>query len=219
MSKPAGRSMRPDIQVNTQRPCAHARCTKPRHGIGKYCAAHGKASKLYGSPTAKRVRRFEYKTELKEVRAIIRKNRENPAVVEALRFLEDWLQRAARGERVPAREQMDHIYTAGAGALDVLTEVAAVWLFYMRRPHHYDDGPELTMQLAAAVIHLRARRASYLNKDGSYRYRPVGAIARKECGGLIRERLGFLLNSISQRVFQDELEAKQRVEVLRTPLS
>lgn len=219
MPKPKGRAMQPDINANHQRPCSHARCTRPRHGISKWCSYHGKRNKLYGSPEGRRIRRWEYKQEVKEARAVILANKSNPAIIEAVALLQGWLEEAARGRKVAAREDMDRLFNAGVTGLDVLIEAAALWLWFDRRKHHYDNGPELTHQIGTAVILLKPRPAAYRNRDGSARYKPVGAVARRECGGLIRKHLATVLHNISQRVLRDELEVQQRAETLRTPLS
>lgn len=219
MPKPKGHSMWPDIHTNEQRPCSAARCARRRHGLSKWCALHAKRVKQYGSTDGRRIRRWEYVQEKKEAQAVILANRENPAIIEAVGFLQAWLEEAARGRRVAARADMDRLFNEGVTGLDILMEAAALWLWFDRRKHHHDDGEALTFQIGTAVILLKPRPAAYTNKDGSRRYRPVGTVARRECGELIRKHLAMVLHNISQRVLKDELEARQRVETLRTPLS
>src|ERR1700682_2134324 len=91
-------------------PCNVAYCAEKRFGAARFCRKHGEAYKRYGHPQGRKLYPRAISTYRKQVAALLQERPDHVGVQTALTYLDAWMERAWRGEAVPAREQMARLY-------------------------------------------------------------------------------------------------------------
>ncbi|UCV01870.1 hypothetical protein [Dechloromonas denitrificans] len=200
--------------------CSIPGCTRNRLGVNQYCNAHSIKSIRYGHPQGHTIPRAEYQKELNEVLEMFQGHKDHPGLVSVLRWIDDWIEVASNGE-APAgnyifgRIHVKRIQGRDISALDILAEVAAVWVYAQRFPQSLPDDNRLTYALARNVARLATfEKAKYgITKTKSTKY-PT-ALELRGVGERIRQTLAlFLINVVKS------LEAKaEKAKDFRTSLS
>ena len=176
---------------NTQRQCSVKHCYNYRFRIGPYCRKHRNAKRYWGHPEAKAIRRRDYSCEMEDVINIIELNPDHPGIKRGIDFFQGFLEDAANGSRlVPCPELIARLHVAGVRPLDILTEMAALWLL-----HDQQGG------LIKSDLHLYHLMGSRLIRFIRYPGRTRGT-QHFACGEYVRKNVGVLLVNISRTVEQ-----------------
>lgn len=191
-----------------------------RSRVGKYCAKHGQQVHNHGAPGAHRLLRRDYRQEVREVSQFLERHASHAGVQVATQFLQQWLDGARAGDRgVPAYQDIVRLAISRVSGLDMLVEVAAVWLYATRNIGAMDDGQQLTHALGTAVLHLspRAVRAVWVQGEQREKPRRIGGAARRMVGQYIRDTVGPLLFNVATTIDRTTLKAEDTQQALRAP--
>jgi hypothetical protein len=214
------RSIHHNIAYNQRLPCSASGCPRMRSRVGKWCSRHGQQVHTHGVPNAHRLLRREYLQEVEEVSQFLEHHANHVGVRIGIQCLQQWLDGAKAQDRgVPAYEQMARVSISRVSALDILVEVAAVWLYATRNIRALDDGEQLTYALGTAVLHLapRAVRAVWVQGEQRETPRRIGGPARREVGQHIRDALGPLLFNVATSIDRTTLKGEDTRAALRVP--
>lgn len=202
------------ISRNQNQPCAVRECREQRNSVSRFCVRHQETRRLYGVPHGRRIRRKEYQQELKAVTQLITKGIEtnHPAITEAVKVVDGWLDAATRGFKVYAASDIRRLHSKDVTAQEILAEGAATWLYFRRNPH-LDDTLQLIYAIGTNVLYLATRN---VKPNGTPK--AVTGTARKECGTFIKDYFTPLFINIEKRLKADKQANIDAVEALRIPL-
>jgi hypothetical protein len=187
---------------NALRKCAVDYCNRKRFGLSHYCARHRADEYRNGHIYHGAIRRGEYRTELAEVHEFLAVNLNHRGIRKAL----DWLSWAitasfgASARREPLRRVCRWWREANVTPLDLLTELAAVFMFVQRNKHHKERfrTQRYIMTQIGAKCCLLAKNHSHELYGGQ----------KRDVGAILLNRLLPLLVRIHCEI--DKLEDKRR---------
>lgn len=182
-------------------PCSIPGCPSNRLGIARYCRRHAARAYAYGHPLGVPIPQETYQQELKEVRDLFNSHPDHPGLVSVLGFIEDWIEEASKGEAVTGNYILGRIHVKrvhgreGLNPLDLLVEIAAVWVFSQRYPQRLPDDERLTFALSRNLCRLATFQRQRYGNHTSPKRPPV--IELRGVGERIRQVLGlFLINVV-----------------------
>ena len=186
---------------NERLECKFPQCGKPQRGLGAYCTQHETKAQRYGHPTASFIPPARYSCETEEVEHFMIRFRDHPTLVAAIKWFNDWIERAVIGIPVPGRIDFRRLYDAGIRGPDCVKAVLSVWLYANRNTGRLPDDARLTFMLALSVLRLAPHERKYYwnKKEGkeTYYLRTISTKTRREVGKQIRQSLGvFTYNAI-----------------------
>jgi hypothetical protein len=139
--------------ANLTKPCNCAGCPLPRTGLDSFCPSHRQVYRRYGHPKAGPLKRSSwapYRTPLRDLFAL---NESHAGLVEATRYLSDWMARArANPSGRKGDIEMQRLAVNGVTARDVLIEVCAVSIFLDACPHVLPSDRARDFAIARAVF-------------------------------------------------------------------
>lgn len=187
---PDNRPLPEKIADNTQKQCSVKHCPNYRYRIDPYCRKHRESKRYWGHPEAKAIRRkTDYWWQVEAVKEIIEMNMDHPGVQKGIEFFETYMKMAANGSRsVPCPELIARLYDAAVKPLDLLIEMAALWLLH-----------DQTRGLIKSDLHLYHLMGSKLIRFIRYDGRTRGT-QHFACGEYVRKNVGVLLVNISRAV-------------------
>ncbi|RJO61701.1 hypothetical protein C4544_01995 [candidate division WS5 bacterium] len=204
---PTKRPIHEKIQENEQEQCQVKGCFKSRHRIEAYCKNHAYQRRYWGHPEAHRIRKSDYSVESDQVRAIIMRNIDHPGINLGIEFFERWLKRASqRSPHVPCPELISRLHDAGVSPVDLLVEMAALWVL-----GYQDRG------LVKSDLHLTYLLGSKLIRFVPYPVNLKGTVHHK-CGQYIRDNIGVLLMNILRSVEKKEVVKDEASRVMGSAL-
>lgn len=210
------------ITRNQSKPCSVAGCYSPRTRISSFCKKHVRTRHLWGHPLGHRITPRAYEVESLAVSAFIDTHRDHPAIVAALKWLDDWMIRAWNGDSsVAAYREFQRLHERSVSAVSVLRAAAALWVYASHFPNRLPDDVRLTYAMSLAVLALipRERRPSP-SKQGSVSYvAKFPASARRGIGERIRNNLGALMVNITDALNHIEAQQRSQREALRVPFT
>lgn len=210
------------IDRNTRKPCLDPACHRLRHRLSGYCQFHTTRKHLYGHPKGRHIHPAEYRKELEEVRSFValQVQRQHPAMVAALRLLEDWLDRAWQGEGLDGYRDLQRLKEHEVTPLDILEASAAVWLYSHRSgPAALPDDERLTYALSLAVLALAPRERSASNAPKGYWKKRYPASARRAIGRWLRTNLAPLYTNLCAALSHQQQAAERQQQDLRLPFT
>lgn len=195
--------------------CSVKGCNKHRRGVSPICPGHELRKYRYGHVEGVAISRKEYADELKEVQGFFKKHPDHPAITAATQFVQQWIDEAGRKEAKAGQRIFGRLAYAGIPALDVLTEICAVWLYSDRHPHALIDDQRLTFALARNATRLaKFERRTYNGNETQRHPRPTEL---KEAGERIRGALARFFINLNHALKAKAEEAKAAREHLATP--
>src|SRR4030095_2742960 len=177
--------------------CSVPGCKAFAYRIGNLCSLHTDRAKKYGDPAMSRklMERRHYRRERAEVRAFLKRHANHTAVEAGLAWISTWMYSGdPTGDAV--NQHISRLRDAGVKPLDILIEVAAMFLYVQRYPF-IEDGTALTFAMSSAVLHLAPlpTTASWKSPRGVSWKRATGRSLRV-VGETIRTALAPLLLNI-----------------------
>jgi hypothetical protein len=193
-------------------------CKAFAYRIGRFCQPHNDRAKKYGDPTMSRklMERRHYRRERVEVRSFLKRHASHVAVEAGLAWIATWIHSGdSTGDAV--NQHIARLREAGVKPLDILTEVAAMFLYVQRYPF-IEDGTALTFAMASAVLHLAPlpTKANWKSPKGVIWKRATGKSLRI-VGETLRAALAPLLLNISKSIRALKVETKDQRGDLRAP--
>lgn len=205
-------------QRDNAAPCTVSACHSQRHGVSPFCQLHMRAALAHGHPLGRHLPRRLYELEAREVRAILRRNAQHPALRAATEWAAAWLETAGGAElRAPADMEVSRLARHGVTSIQIVEEVAALWTFARRNPTRVADDSRLTFALANAVLRLAPRDTSR-SLGKSTRYSRCNRDARAALGKQIRTTLGVFLQNLAVEVDRLAQARAEMRDALATPL-
>ncbi len=191
--------------------CRVPGCNAFAFRIGNFCAKHHDRARKYGDPTMSRklMERRHYKKERVEVRAFLRRHASHVAVQAGLSWIATWLHSGdATGDLVG--QHISRLRAAGVAPLDILIEVASMFLYTQRYPF-VEDGTALTFAMASAVLHLAPLKTSpsWKSPKGVSWKRATG-LSLRTVGETLRAALAPLLLNISTTIRSLKVETRDQ---------
>lgn len=196
------------------KPCTVPGCENLRSGLSSYCGKHHHPAVLYGHPHGRSITRKEYAKEIEEVTALLATNPDHPGLTTVLRWLNEWLTQAATGEAPCGNETFGRMHRQGLPALEILTEICAVWVYSQRNPHRLPDDMRLTYALARNPVRLATFEQATL-RSGRKMTRQPKTLELRETGKRIRHTLALFLINIHDSLKRRE----EQTEAVRSSLS
>lgn len=196
-------SLRDAIRDNEQKLCKAKGCGRHRDSWSAHCGMHNTRLCSYGSVEGRRIKPREYQMERLKVQHLLEVNSQHPGILQAQEFFSQWLEQAFVG-KVLARKHLLRLHDEGIKPVELLEEIASVYLYSFLYPWALPEGLPLDYAVAIAVLAKSARRCGYTSiKDLKF-------TIRRQVGVYIRERIGRLLfNIVSTIRKQEEQEALQ----------
>lgn len=199
-------------------------CVKHRHGISRYCLKHRNTHARTGHPLQRsQLFNSRHSLEREKVRTIVTNNANHPGILEAIRWLQQWINAAMRGEKgALALEDIRRLVDAGVTAEDILIEATSFYIYQQHNPHHFLSDEVLDISLSIAVLSLArpARRTRY-NPDGTTTEvrQGIKAAPRKKVGRFIRSHLLDLFVNIQKLIEDNQASALTTKAAMRAPLT
>lgn len=209
---------KPSIQERSallsKKPCSVPGCDGLRSGVTQYCGRHHHPATLYGHPLGRAIPRKEYAKEVNEVTALLASNPDHPGLTAVLRWLNEWMSQAVTGDAPCGNEMFSHMQQQGLSALEILTEICAVWVYAQRNPHRLPDDMRLTYALARNPVRLGMFQ-QVTRRNGRKMTKHPKAVEMRESGKRIRHTLALFLINILDSLKRRE----EQTEAVRSSLS
>lgn len=193
--------------------------TNPKSNKGRsvYCQKHKSALFAYGHPEGRPIRFFEYEREYNEVSLLFKRNLGHKALKAACEWLEEFITDAEKNIHPFGNSDISRIREKGSEYLDILTELAAIWVFAQRSPKALEDDIRLTVALGIVFFKYSKREYRPVKKVNSrtkVRHNPVPKSAKIYVGKRIRKDLaGFLFNVHAAVERMKEMRENRRSEM------
>lgn len=204
-------------------PCAVPGCSKNRLGVAQYCHAHAGRLYTYGHPQGIPIPRDIYADELREVRELFTSNKDHPGLISVVHWIESWVEAASNHEAPAGNAIFGRIHVKrihgreGLTALDILTEIAAIWVFATRYPQRLPDDQRLTFALSRNVARLATlEKVQYGNTKSKTTKNPTVAELRG-VGLRIRQTLGLFLINVVESLKRKAEKAQDFKDSLSIP--
>lgn len=211
-----GRTLQSDITANTALQCRAPNCTRRRVRISPHCAMHAIRRHRYGHAEGRVIRLKEIEFEHTQVSTFIHAQIGHPAVVAALKWLDQW----GSNDSLPAALDMSRLRRHRVEPVAILIAATAIWIYSQRRPTRLPDDLRLTYAMSRAVLALvpRERRmvASRVGPSRSYCLRP-GASSLRDIGGRMRRSLVAFFINVGNGLIEQERRSRAAVDALRVP--
>lgn len=200
-------------EANECRPCNASGCTRNRHGMSTYCAAHATAKRLYGHPNGRRIRKSEYSTEARSVRNLMKSHPHHPGINAAVDHARCWLESGRQMlDGIPAPEQAARLYYASVTPERVIEELLSVslWLHHQELHLRWLGSFEVDAKaVGTALLHLAPRNLrSPVSTTGDTNYQRHGGPVREQVGKHFLDPLRPLIVNVI-RAIESEEQAKQ----------
>jgi len=202
---------------NTKLKCDVEACFNRRHGLGKLCTKHRQRLNLTGSVNQRSLKYKEFCHEVEEVRQLFSDMPDHPALLAAIRWLENWLHAAVykpeyteAGYRiyVPAKPYVRRLADTKADPLEMLTHICGFWRYSQRHPDKYATRHSYVQGLGTAMLHVIPMPA----KEGCIPKRP-----RTEAGEAIFKELLAMLVRVDGACSRRAGQHRAQQDALRTP--
>lgn len=198
---------------NQKEQCVILGCFKNRTGLANYCAKHKKRIVQYGHPEGRTIHKMWYKREKEEVSKLIAVNIDEHVQLNSCIDAVHRLLLCPYGHfpKDLTAMQIQRIKEAGVTAEDIVTEVAAVWLFAERYPGMLPLDERLTYQIGRSVLKLASTFKFKWRDSGSNcvtnEYDRYTGQDCRDIGRLLRQMLGMLSVSIAAHIVYEEEKA------------
>jgi hypothetical protein len=215
-------------QDNTAKQCSVRWCFQPRDSISKYCKEHKmKDYRLGDARMHQTVREKDYRVERDQVREVINKNPEHPAIVKALETIQAMFQEGADAfnpprdgnSDLPAAYHLGRLYYHNVDPIEVLVRAAALWLYQFRYPDRLPSKKALTFTLGWRTLLLIPMERMSDPGKGRRVYRYPKESEKRELGEYLWNRVvGIIATMIVEKVREEEREYEERSRLARIPL-
>jgi hypothetical protein len=139
--------------INLNKPCNCAGCPLPRTGLDSFCPRHRQVYRRYGHPKAGPLKRSSWAPYKGPLRDLFALNESHAGLVEATRYLTDWMARAkANPSAFKGAVEMQRLAVGGVTARDVLVEVCAVSMYLHACPDVLPSDRARDFAIARAVF-------------------------------------------------------------------
>lgn len=155
--------------------------------------------------------------ELKEIRAFFKEYHDHPAIVSATQWFDNWLIAASNKETTVGSYIFGRLHAQSISPLDILKEVAAVWLYAHKYPNFLPDDQRLTFALARNAGRLATFERRAYGASGTKSIRHPPAREAREMGEHIRQSLARFFVHLVMALDANEAAAKAFKESLATP--
>jgi hypothetical protein len=146
-------------EVNSGQVCRVPGCGAHRKGLELFCAAHRSAGRLYGHPSARAISPKEYAGYVEEARSILERNvGSHPWVAPSLTYIRSTLEKAAKGDSVPAARELAWLHANGVTPMQVLSTLAGFHAWAYSRPFPNDRAQGFAVSRAILALAPRPRQ-------------------------------------------------------------
>ena len=210
------------VCINQRLRCRATSCESQRFAVSPFCKMHSRRVERHGHPEGRAVHpQRDYGLEHQLVARFIKEQRQHPAIVCALAWLQGWLDHSTQDDtKAPARQHMQRLAGHGVTATDILTEAAALVLLARWKPQALSDDVRLDFAIGSRVLALAPLDKRHGGMRGG---RPriysaaIGKVARRTVGNRIRSRLAALFTNMVIALEAQELADRQRRKDLEAP--
>lgn len=205
------------LRRNAGKPCNHPSCSKPRYRISSWCHAHTEAVTKHGHPDGVFIHPNQYATEHHEIAEFIKANLSHPGIVSALQWIDEWQRMTICDDPIERAKQpngidaMNRLRAKDITPQQILTEVAAIWLYSYRSPNRLPDDKRLTYAISRAVYNLAPAHKRTSWNTGKVARQRINAGELKGIGGRIRDTIGLLVMNIISTL-QARESAKEKIK-------
>jgi len=212
---------------NQAKPCSVRDCYYPRYGISKYCKSHKSNDYRLGDPRMNRaIRESDYRGERNQVREVIEKNTEHPAVVKALNTIQGMLKEGADAfnpprdgtSEIPAAYHLGRLHYHNIDPVEVLVRAAALLMYHYKYPQMIPSKKALTFTLGWRVLALVPMERMSDAGKGRRVYRYPKEREKRELGEYLWDRIGLLSYMIKYKAEEEQREQEERSRLARIPL-
>ena len=190
-------AMKAAIRRNGQKPCSV--CGKPRYSLSQYCVHHWMRYRNTGHHNGKHYPIRFFESEIKEIRTIIRINRNHKLVLDALATI-DTILYTAGVKHLPNIPRRGNRYVAGVyqwvqeGQLTT-TDILAV-LGGMTLKNFREDGlfkSDKHFEYSIALKFLKSKYGLFNKKFGGRGNRDIASPILRPLGRMLWDKLGYSL--------------------------
>jgi hypothetical protein len=172
------------------------------------------------------IRESDYRGERVQVREVIERNLEHPAIVKALNTIQAMFKEGADAyspprdgtSEIPAAYHLGRLYYHNIDPVEVLVRAAALLVYHYMNPHMIPSKKALTFTLGWRVLGLvPMERLSDAGK-GRRVYRYPKEKDKLELGEYLWKHLGLLSYMIKEKAEEEWREQEERGRLARIPL-
>jgi hypothetical protein len=176
------------IRNNEKRDCSVKSCHRKRYRVGALCENCGKQRWLWGHPEARAVFKRDYRYEKRIVQKVIDKNLEHDGIQHGINFIEVYLNRSGEGtaNHLPGHEHAKRLHNANADAVNILVELAAIYMLSRNYHTPVKDHRHLKYLLGSKFIRFVPCQVK------------VRGTEHRDVGEYINENIGVLLLNIAK---------------------
>ncbi len=199
------------IQANELKMCKAKGCTRHRKFYSGYCSSHNAFKVAYGDPEQRRVYPKAYEREALKVQHLVQANSQHPGIQQGAAFFQDWLTQATQVSGVLAQRAILRLSDEGISGMELLQEVAALWLFCRMYPWSLQEGLPLDYATGIAVL------CKAHNKRGTVSCQRIKSAERRKVGQYVRDHIGRLLHNITRTIQDQEKEEELARQAMSLP--
>jgi hypothetical protein len=217
---------------NSLHACALPGCSKPRHGVERWCKDHTLRSRRHGHPNARALASKLWSTERDLVADLLSKNVRHRGQLQAIDWLAGLIAQSVANERsFKGSEELARLARHGVTPQSILIELAAVHLYLTANPRAVPDDRAWDFAVSGAVTRLAPRPRRSTRKPGTPW--PVTAKARTNftyspkarpsalafLGRHLRQSLAPFLANVQSAIETREQQQRSFEAELSAPLS
>jgi len=172
------------------------------------------------------IRESDYRVERDQVREVIEKNIEHPAVVKALNTIQGMLKEGADAfnpprngtSDLPAAYYLGRLYYHNIDPVEVLVRAAGLLMYHYNYPRMIPSKKALTFTLGWRVLALVPMERMSDPGKGRRVYRYPREREKRELGNYLWDRIGLLSYMIKYKAEEEQREQEERSRLARIPL-